>query len=128
MASVSYEIDREHQLVRIRMQGVLCAQDLLAVTSAMRSDPELNPEWGVLVDAREVTKAPRYSEMPQFVNIVRRSPMHADSRRVFLVNSPVLYGVARMASTLTGEFGRHYRVCHEEADALRWIAGDPEAE
>ena len=127
MVSVSYEIDREHRLVRIRMQGALRAQDLLAVTSAMQSDAELNPEWGVLVDTREVTEAPRYSEMQQFVNIARRSPMRDDSRRVFLVNSPVLYGVARMASTLAAEYGRQYQVCREEADALRWIAGGPEA-
>ena len=127
MGSVTYEIDREHRLVRIRMRGALRSQDLLAVTSAMRSDADLNPEWGVLVDTREMTEAPRYNEMQQLVDIARKSPMRADSRRVFLVSSTVMYGAARMASTLAGEYGRQYLVCREEADALRWIADGPEA-
>lgn len=126
MPSVTYELDRQHRLVRIRMRGNVLSQDLLAVTGAMRQDPALDPAWGVLVDTREVTEPPRYSEMQQLVVIARRSPMSAASRRAFLVNSSVLFGAARMASTLANEFGRRYQVYREEADALRWIEGAPE--
>lgn len=126
MPSVTYEIDREHRLVLIRMQGRVLSRDLLAVTGAMQDDPALDRGWGVLVDTREVTEAPHYTEMQNFVGISRRSPMSKESRRAFLVNSSVLFGVARMASTLASEFGRRYQVFRDEEDAYRWIAGGDE--
>lgn len=122
--ALSYEIDRERRLVRIRMAVSVHADEMRKLMDALREDPDLDPSWPVLVDARDITETPRYNEMVQLVEISRRSPIRDDVRRAFVVNSDLLYGAARMAGILAGSLNRKYPVFRDEKSAERYLLGN----
>jgi len=117
---VDYEIDTEQDVVVTRGHGRLTDDDLLGVQQRLRADPAFRPDMNELCDLRDVSEVEVTSRGLRL--LAARNHFGAGSRRAFVVERPVLFGIARMLQALTDRHPDELRVQFDELrDARAWV-------
>jgi len=120
-----YRIDRQRRVVLSRAWGVLCDDDLLGRQERLRDDPDFRPDLNEVFDFRAVTRVEVTTRGVQL--LADRNPFGAGSRRAFVVEQPVMYGVSRMFQAMTDRHPDELRVQFDAMDdARKWCGLEPE--
>ena len=119
---VSREIDRENRVVALAVSGALDDDGLLQLVSQLRSDPEVKPDYALLID---LSQANGVAVTSLGVRSLSAQPLvlSATSRRAVVVPSDLGYGMARMYEMLRDERGGVVRAFRDLAQARRWVTG-----
>jgi hypothetical protein len=118
----SYKIDKENRLVTSTGTGVLTLADALAHQEQLLKDPDFDPSFSQLLDFTHVTDVELSSE--EIHRLARTTVFSANSRRAFLSNSDLKFGLARMFAVFRENMGeKGIRVFRNLDDALDWVLG-----
>jgi hypothetical protein len=116
-----FYIDRDQRMVFSKGLGVCGYADMAGHMEGLLQEPDFDPEFNQLLDAREITKLElTHAEIRELAKRTIFSPL---SRRAIVVASDVHFGLGRMFGTyreIKGETG--IQVFREMAQALKWLA------
>jgi hypothetical protein len=115
-----FKIDKERRLVMSTGAGVFTMTDALAHQENLLKNPDFEPNFSQLMDLTHITEVDLTSE--DLRTLSQRSIFSRDSRRAILVNSDVVFGLARMFEALREYYGEEgIRVFRNLDDALEWV-------
>ncbi|HVP71478.1 MAG TPA: hypothetical protein VMS45_09135 [Gemmatimonadaceae bacterium] len=114
-----YKLDLDKRMVFARGWGVLTADDLLDWQKRIRSDPEFEPSFRMLIDFTDVTEAAFDANTIQQLASIQTF-LHTTKRAIV---APALehFGIARMFQILLGEEGELVEVFREVPPARKWL-------
>jgi hypothetical protein len=119
---VQRQIDPRKRVVTLRVSGELDDSGLLRLADELRKDPEVQPDFSLLID---LTGASGRQVTSGGVRTLVSEPLvlSPTSRRAVVVPSDLGYGMARMYE-LQREKGGATRVFRDFDEALRWVTGE----
>ncbi len=118
---VDCEIDASDRVVTLAISGELNDEGLLTLPAQLRTAPEVEPDFGLLIDLRHAVGR---HVTTQGVRDLARLPLvlSPDSRRAVVVPSDFCFGMARMYQILRDEGpGGDIRVSRDLDEARRWV-------
>lgn len=123
---VSYEIDKERQLVICTVTGVCTAEDVLGFHKQILNDSDFDPAFSQLMDGTGITRTD--IEPSQMRTLADRSPFSLTSRRALVAESDLGFGLLRVYEIVRGLKGdRQIRVFRTRAAALDWLLAKDQA-
>ena len=118
----SYKIDKENRLVISTGSGVLTLADSLSHQERLLKDADFDPSFSQLLDFTQVTDVELSSE--EIHRLARTTVFSSNSRRAFLVDTDLKFGLARLFAIMRESFGeKGIRVFRNFDDALDWALG-----
>ena len=115
-----FKIDKERRLVMTTCSGVFTMTDALGHQEKLLKDPDFAPSFSQLMDVTGVTTVELGGE--DMRRLASRSIFSPNSRRAILVNTDLVFGLARMFEMLREDFGEQgIRVFRDLGDALDWV-------
>ncbi len=123
---VDREIHASERVVALSVTGELSDEGLLSLPAELRSAPEVEPDFALLIDLRHVVC--RDTVTTQAVLDLARVPLvlSPDSRRAVVVSSDFGFGMARMYQALRQEPpGSDMRVFRNPEKAWQWVICSP---
>ncbi|SRR6266404_9551249 len=115
-----YKIDKERKLVMSTGSGVYTMADALAHQDKLLKDPDFDRSFSQLYDFTHITDVELSSEDIRI--LARRTVFSENSRRAFLVNSDLKFGLGRMFIIFRDTLGETgIRVFRNLDDALDWV-------
>ncbi len=124
----SYVIHPARQRIDAHVGAITSRAELLEGMKALLDDAAFDPTFGILIDLRELERAPSVPELADLANFVRSRAVSPDARRAFVTSSPVFYGLALLFTKLARAAVARYRVFRAIEDAESWLAGSEVAE
>lgn len=115
-----YVIDKDRKAVFSSGKGMLTAADLMGHQERILKDPEFDPTYSQLLDFSGITGIEITSEDVR--RLAQKNVFSSDSRRAFVVQDDLQYGLARMFEIhrdIAGETG--IRVFRTLDEAMNWI-------
>jgi hypothetical protein len=116
----SHEIDSERRVVVITVRGELRDADLLEIHDRIRMEPELDPDFGLLVDLRSASGRDVTLGGVQDL-IARPLLLSPQARRAIVVQTDFGFGMSRMYELLRGDVTETIRVFRDIEQAWRWL-------
>lgn len=113
-----YTIDKAQRTVFMTIRGKLDMADVRDVVGRLIQDPDFDPVFQELVDARDMTLPNLFYEDFQSISD-HVDPFSHQSRRAIVAPEGVLYGIARMYQLIRG--GENTRVFSSRDEALAWL-------
>jgi hypothetical protein len=123
----TYQIDAERNLVSIEAKGSITPDEAFATFDEVIAHPDYRPEMKVLSDHRELESVMSVEFVKAFLG--RLSPMREvlrQARWAFVERGLVRYGMARMASILSGPLGIQLRAFRSMSEAREWLGLEEE--
>ena len=122
---VSYRIDRDRRLLVVTYIGTVTLEDIRATQDLVRADPLFDASFAMLLDGQHGDFSGL--SMADLKRIAGATPGRPGTRRAFVVNSQVNYGLVRMFHALSAAQGDDFPVALFEnvEDAVRWLANPP---
>ena len=123
----SYEVDRDHRVVRVRMSGSLTLAEVHQVVAQIAADPGVTGHFVELIDLREATTDKISADD---VRNIAAATLDATTRRAFVTSDVLTYGLARMFEiyrTLSRKQDE-IAVFRHIADAEQWLGVLPAPE
>jgi hypothetical protein len=120
----SYVIDKDRRLVVSILAGVFTVEDGRQHQQALSSDPDFNSEYCQLLDLTSVEEFAFDSAWVR--QVAQHSVFSPRSRRAFLVNSAVAFGLTRMYGSYREVAGgeQPFRIFEDRDEAMRWLMED----
>lgn len=117
---ITREIDRENLVVVLRVSGALDDDGLLQLVVQLRSDPEVKPDYALLIDLSEANGGAVTS---LGVRALAAQPLVLSpaSRRAVVVPTDLGFGMARMYEMLREAHAGGVRPFRDLAEAQRWV-------
>jgi len=110
----------EDGIVILSVSGVLGDDDLSSIATQLEQDPEIKPNFSLLIDLRQADG--RSVTSAGVRGLAERSLVFSStSRRAVVVPSPLGFGMARMYETLREGRGAVH-VFRDFDEARRWLA------
>jgi hypothetical protein len=118
---IRYRILPEHRLMVICLAWTSTAEEILAVSEQLRSDPAFSADYDTLVDNTNVEHPPTGAELRALAE-PRMFMMREDAKLAVVAPADVTYGTSRMHQLLT-EFRSPLRieVFRDRPSALKWL-------
>jgi hypothetical protein len=92
---VSFTIDQDLKLVKVKFQQKITLQDLKSYLQQLRSDPRFNTNYSELVDLTDVNQSEINFKMAS--DLARSAdPFSHNSRRAFAAPNAAVFGTTRM--------------------------------
>jgi len=117
---VERELIAAERLVILTISGDLGDRDLLELAGHIARDPEVEPDFSLLIDLREAHGDAVTGAGVRSLS-ARPLVLSLESRRAVVVPSDSGFGMARMYELLRGERGGGMRVFRDFDEARRWI-------
>jgi len=122
--SYEYAVDTRQRLVRVRMWGPITRPEIMAVVKEMVGDARIGPDFGQLIDVRDVSTATLSNDD---LRQIAGSDLDPVARRAFVVSEDATYGLARMFGSLREGRGAPERIAVftniYDADAWLGVSG-----
>ena len=118
---VDREIDASNRVVTLAVSGELSDEGLLSLSAALRIAPEVEPDFGLLIDLRYAVGR---NVTTKGVQELAWLPLvfFPDSRRAVVVPSDLGFGMARIYQSLRDEQpGGGIGVFRDLDEARRWV-------
>jgi len=120
--SYSYKIDKEKRLVTVSIWDNVDKVSVLKFRREIQADPDFSSDFNQLAEYQPNTKLDVTSQEVDELRI--GDPFSAASRRAFVAHSDLLYGYARMYSSLMEASGfDNIKVFRNMEEAVMWIEG-----
>lgn len=122
---ISYEIKRESRLVVCTAFGIVTGDEVLEFHDQIVKDGDFDSGFSQLVDCTAITKT---DVNPSRMRVLaEESPFSHDSRRAFVADSPLGFGLSRVYQIVRSLRGdKHIRVFRNRTDALAWLLTERE--
>jgi hypothetical protein len=115
-----YKIDKERKLVMSTGSGVLTLTDALVHQERLLGDPDFSPDFSQLLDFTHVARVELSAE--EIRRLAQTTVFSANSRRAFVVDNDLKFGLARMFAVFRETLGENgIRVFRNLDDALDWL-------
>jgi len=117
---VSREVDRTRRIVILGVSGELDDEGLLRLVAELQKDPEVTPNFALLIDLRE---ASGLAVTGNGVRALVAQPLVLSpiSRRAVVVPTDLGFGMARMYEILREHRGGGIRAFRDFDEAQRWV-------
>jgi hypothetical protein len=118
-------VDRRHQLVYIRMFDRMSFRDIAATQDALRIDPDFDPDYPLLLDARGAKVQPLTQQ--DMLSLAENTPLAPGTKVAIVVDDPRElervrdYEFIRELDTETDAT----RACQTIDEAVAWLGVDP---
>jgi len=119
----SYAIHPTHHRINVHVGAETSGSELLEGMETLLADPAFDPAFGILIDLRELVRAPSVPELAELATFVRSRATSPDARRAIVTSSPVFYQIARLFTRLARDAATRYQVFRSTGDAEAWLAG-----
>jgi hypothetical protein len=120
--ALTYSIDDAAHTLRVRGEGMLDVAHCDAVTRAVAAELSSRPGWPILADVRELTWVPWPNEVRQVAMVIMEMRAAYTGPIAIVVARPVVFGLARMLSTLVEPVGVRMMPFWSVEDAASWCA------
>ena len=122
---VSYRIDPDRRLLVVTYFGAVTLADIRATQDLVRADPQFDASLSMLLDGRRGDFSGLSPD--DLRRIAIGTPGRPGTRRAFVVNTQINYGLARMFHSLSAAQGDDFPVALFETvdEALRWLTSPP---
>ena len=120
----AHDIHSSRRSIDVHVGAQTSGTELLEGMEALLADPAFDPTYGILIDLRELERAPSVPELAELAHFVRTHAVAPDARRAFVTTSPVFLGIAQLFTQLARAAGSRYRVFRSPADAEAWLSAD----
>ena len=120
---VDRQIDAGNRVVTLAVSGELSDEDLLSLSEEIRTAPEVESDFGLVIDLQNAVGRKVTTEV---VHALAGGPLvlSPDSRRAVVVPSELGFGMARMYQILRDKgSGGDIRVFRDIEEARRWVTG-----
>jgi hypothetical protein len=117
---VDRKVDEVERLVTLTVTGELADPELLELAIGVENDPEVKPDFSLLVDLRD---ADGRNVTSAGVRELAKRPfaLSPTSRRAIVVPTDLSFGMARVYEALREAHGGAIRVFREYEEAVRWV-------
>ena len=117
---VDRKIDEVERLVTLTVTGELADPELLELAIGVENDPEVKPDFSLLVDLRD---ADGRNVTSAGVRELAKRPfaLSPASRRAIVVPTDLSFGMARVYEALREVQAGAIRVFREYEEAVRWV-------
>jgi hypothetical protein len=117
---VARKVDVVKRLVTLTVSGEVQDPDLVELAIGVENDPEVRPEFSLLVDLRD---ADGRSVTSAGVRELAKRPfaLTPASRRAIVVPTELGFGMARVYEALREAQGGAIRVFRDYEEAVRWV-------
>ena len=123
---MTYELDLEAGLVRMRGQGDVTDQDMVDCVARLRADPDLRPHMNTLSDMRGIRVAFTSDGIARMIEVMEATRDRRDRAKAAIVaDSDVAYGMARMFEmSADGRVEPSFHIFRTMESALDWLGGE----
>jgi hypothetical protein len=123
---IRYSIDPVQGLLVSEFRGEVSPEDLLAWYGELRGRTDFDPECMQIADFR--LNVPSRWSPDEMQEVLAQEPFAPTARRAFVGPTDIVYGLARMYSTLGEALGKGgiIRVFREMDEAREWLGLGPE--
>ena len=123
--ATSYKIDKDLGVVYSTASGVATDGDLLAHQYQLSHDPDFQPYFRQLLDAREITSL---NVTPEGIRaLIAGNPWGNGARRALVAADETTFGMARMFELSRPNPQDEFRVFRTMDEARAWLGLSPEA-
>ena len=119
----SYAIHPSRKRIEAHVGATTSGAELLGGMKALLDDPAFDPAFGILIDLRELERAPSVAELAELATFVKSRAVSPGARRAFVTSSPVFDQLALLFTQLARGAAARYRVFRTSEDAESWLAG-----
>ena len=123
---VTYEIDKERNVLFAKVTGELTARDIQTFRREAAGDSDFDPRLDSLFDFCSITEVRLSGD--EVKQLTLSAIFHERSRRALVVPSKVMYGVSRMYSLHIRAESDVMRVFYDMGEARRWLGLEQAAE
>ncbi|MFC1575068.1 hypothetical protein ACFL5A_00275 [Gemmatimonadota bacterium] len=116
---VTYRIESGVGLVLTTASGTVTDDEALRHQAALSADPGFRPDLRQLVLFTEATAFFLTTEGVK--RLASTDPFSVGSRRAFVADQDLQFGIARMYQAMTEGTGAELRVFRDEAEARNWL-------
>jgi len=117
----SFSIDANARLVSVKFSGNLALNDLRSYISALRQDPNFDPEFSELVDLTAVTSTEIDTAKSALLSEAA-DPFSRQSKRAFVVQNEAVYHVVRIYQMMReGEDAAGIKLFRTLEEARVWL-------
>lgn len=115
----SYHIDVERRLITTVLDGRVTDADFEAYRAYLTADPQFDPAFDHLLDARGITHLDITSAAIR--RLAQTDSFSSSARRAIVVSADVAFGMARMFQSLSDRGPEQMTVVRQLDEALRWL-------
>ncbi|MFZ4619827.1 MAG: hypothetical protein ACOYNS_04655 [Bacteroidota bacterium] len=118
----SFSINIAGAIVTITVEGRMDQNSALTILDSFTTHPDFRSHYGICFDVRKNTYIPGYTEVSSFyIEYGRRYKHRITGKVAFIVNNPLQFGIARMASTILSASLPDMEIFMSSDEALRWL-------
>lgn len=119
----TWKVDPVARLAFVRGWGPMDLEESLRAPHELLSDPDYDPEFGVLVDLRELEYEPRPEHVVAVAhNLIGIAPLLRG--RIGVVVAEALATAAEVGAAMAGAGGFPLRIFTDPDEARAWLASD----
>ena len=119
---VSYNIDKDKNLIYIKFSGFVTKQELITSFAKMNEDPIFNKGLNVIIDAKEVKTNLNINDIRKIITYLKYIQKKRDKIRLAIVAPEnATYGISREFEALWYEQKVEVQVFRDLAEASNWI-------
>ena len=121
---MTYRIDQDSQLVRIKGQGLVTDDEMVACIAELREDPSLQPHMNTLSDMTNIDVGFTSKGVVEMIAVMKQSSDRRSAARAAIVtNSDVAFGMARMfqAQSAIWDQDPQFRIFRDMGEACEWL-------
>ncbi|GAG37305.1 unnamed protein product [marine sediment metagenome] len=116
----SYEIDSERRVIVVTVRGELRDEDFLEIHERLRTEPRLEPDFGLLIDLQGATG--RDVTIGGVQNLIALPLLLSPkARRAIVVQSDLGFGMSRMYELQRRDLTETIGIFRDVDEAQRWL-------
>jgi hypothetical protein len=123
--TISGRVDADRGVAYLVVEEPFAVDDLRGFIETMSSNPDFDPEMGVVVDFTKVTTVPASSEIEQYMAFLGGQGDRRNVKRAILVENDLQYGMARVAAAYGEHYSLRVQVYRDLEQALAWLCDEP---
>ena len=124
---IAFLIDREAGLVRVKGEGLLTDDEIVACVAAVRDDPDLEPGMNTLGDLRDTQVGFSTEGLSDVLRVMQRTADKRSAAKAAIVaNTDAVFGMMRVlqARSESQRLDPLFHVFRDMEEALKWLQVD----
>ena len=119
-----YALSERDRRIQVTARAPIDFRESLAAGVTLIMRPDFQPQYGVLVDLREIEFSPSAPEIEHFGRALGRFKKSFQGRIALLVEGRLMFGLARMTCSVAEANGFPMRPFTDLEEACAWLEGE----
>jgi hypothetical protein len=116
---LSFRIDASRRRVEAVANGPLLGEEIISLQREVAGSPGFDPDFDVLFDFTSISAV--QISAAQINAIADQTPFGAQTRRAYVTENPVAYGLSRMFDAFLGDRSTGVEIFADRAAAELWL-------